>query len=138
MKRSSLVSSACSILVMGLLVSACGTGPCKEQRSEASTQKPVQATLPMNDVKNTTNPSNRVRIFKPDGSLQCGQGKAIPLAQMQKQLGSIKVFSAVNKMDGLMHIQACGTPTGQSNVYEIDRADLDEAKKLGFREWTFD
>jgi hypothetical protein len=133
MKMPSLVSVT-SILMFGLLVSACGTGPCKEQRAEASTQKPVQATLPMSDVK----PTDRVKIFKPDGSLQCGQGKAVPVAQMQKQLVGITVFSAVNKMDGLMHIQACGTPTGQSNVYEIDRVDLDKAKKLGFREWTFD
>ncbi|MBX2995984.1 MAG: hypothetical protein KF681_14255 [Bdellovibrionaceae bacterium] len=112
----------------------CAAGPCKEQRAEASTQKPVQATLPMNEVK----PTDRVKVFKADGSLQCGQGKAIPVAEMQKQLKGITVFSAVNKMDGLMHIQACGTPTGQSNVYEIDRADLEKAKKLGFREWTFD
>lgn len=88
----------------------------------------------MNEVK----PTDRVKVFKADGSLQCGQGKAIPVAEMQKQLKGITVFSAVNKMDGLMHIQACGTPTGQSNVYEIDRADLEKAKKLGFREWTFD
>lgn len=133
MNASLSISTFLSIFSAALLM-GCAAGPCKEQRAEASAQKPIQATLPMNEVK----PTDRVKVFKPDGSLQCGQGKAIPVAEMQKQLKGITVFSAVNKMDGLMHIQACGTPTGQSNVYEIDRADLEKAKKIGFREWTFD
>lgn len=79
---------------------------------------------------------DRVKVHKADGSLQCGQGKAIPVAEMQKQLKDIKVFSAVNKNDGMMRIQVCGSPTGNSNVYEIDRKDLDAALKAGFKEWT--
>jgi hypothetical protein len=31
-----------------------------------------------------------------------------------------------------MRIQACGTSTGQINVYEIAEADIEKAKALGF------
>jgi hypothetical protein len=37
-----------------------------------------------------------------------------------------------------MRIQLCGTPTGSANIYQILKADLDKAKKFGFKEWTFD
>lgn len=83
-------------------------------------------------------PSERIRVSKPDGSLQCGMGKAVSVEEMKKQLDRIQVFSAENKADGLMHIQMCGSPTGKHNVYEINRADLEKAKKLGFKEWTWD
>ncbi len=38
----------------------------------------------------------------------------------------------------MMRIQVCGAPTGNSNVYEIDRKDLEAALKVGFKEWTFE
>lgn len=79
----------------------------------------------------------RVRVFKYDGSLQCGMGKAVPMAEMAKELAGITIYSQENKPDGLMHIQACGTPTGRANVYEIDKSALEQAKKKGFKEWTF-
>ena len=88
--------------------------------------------------------SNSTDVFissqqlKYDGSLQCSMGKAIEPAEMQKELKGLTVHSAINKADGLMHIQQCGTPTGKANVYEIDKKDLPEAKKRGFKEWTFD
>lgn len=123
-----------SLLATSFFILACSSGPCKEQRLEAERQKAPEAAIPMNEVK----PTDRVKVYKADGSLQCGQGKAIPVEQMKKELQGITVFSSENKMDGLMHIQACGTPTGKSNVYEISRNDLEKAKKLGFREWTFD
>lgn len=116
-----------------LFLLACGTGPCKEVQTQNS-QESIQASLPVNELK----PSDRVKVFKPDGSLQCGMGKMIPIEQMQKELKDIQVFSATNKQDGLMHIQACGTPTGQCHVFEVPRSDLEKARKLGFREWTFD
>lgn len=81
---------------------------------------------------------DRVKVYKADGSLQCGQGKALPTAEMQKQLKDIKVYSSANKNDGMMRIQVCGSPTGNANIYEIDRKDLEAAIKLGFKEWTFD
>jgi hypothetical protein len=81
---------------------------------------------------------DRVKVFKADGSLQCGQGKAIAASEMQKDLGDIKVYSSANKNDGMMRIQVCGSPTGNANVYEIDRKNLEAALKKGFKEWTFD
>lgn len=79
--------------------------------------------------------TERIKVYKPDGSLQCGQGKAIPVKDMESELKGIKVYSSSNQNDGKMRIQLCGSPTGNSNVYEIDRKDLDAALKLGFKEW---
>lgn len=81
---------------------------------------------------------DRVKVFKPDGSLQCNQGKPVPLNEMRKELDGLTIHQASQKNDGLMRIQKCGTPTGQCNVYEIDRAQLETALKRGFTEWTFD
>jgi hypothetical protein len=82
-----------------------------------------------------SSPADHVKVYKADGSLQCGQGKAIKPDDMAKDLKDIKVFSSYNKNDGMMRIQLCGSPTGNCNVYEISRADLDAALKLGFKEW---
>lgn len=87
---------------------------------------------------NPTSPSERVFIYKYDGSLQCGQGKAIDPAKMATELKGLTIYSQASKADGLMHIQQCGTPTGKANVYEIDRKDLATAQKAGFKEWTWE
>jgi hypothetical protein len=96
------------------------------------------AKAPTKEVMKPESKLDRVKVFKADGSLQCGQGKAIPAAEMQKDLGDIQVFSSASKNDGMMRIQVCGSPTGNSNVYEIDRKNLAAALKKGFKEWTFD
>lgn len=126
-----------------VLVSGCVTGHCREHREEA--MKKAQAGAPgapeagaAATATPSLKPSDRVRVFKYDGSLQCNMGKAITVQEMQKELGKITVHSAVNKPDGLMRIQMCGAPTGNANVYEIDRAQLEAAKKLGFKEWTYE
>ena len=80
----------------------------------------------------------KIKVFKYDGSLQCGMNKAISVSEMQKELKSIRIYSSENKADGLMHIQMCGSATGTANVYQIDRKDLSEAKKIGFKEWLWD
>ena len=118
-------------LSLSLLVSlsACTHGNCRTQKDASKT--PVTSEVPM--TKSAT--TERVKVFKADGSLQCGQGKAVSVAEMQKQLKGITVYSSMNKNDGMMRIQVCGAPTGNSNVYEIDRKDLDAALKLGFKEW---
>lgn len=130
--------------VLSMTLFGCATGKCVNQTSGAGA--PVVAA----PTSTTSNPSTaggsmkpespleRVKVYKPDGSLQCGQGKAIPLAEMQKELKNIRVYSSSNKNDGMMRIQVCGSPTGNSNVYEIDRKDLAAALKAGFKEWTFD
>lgn len=77
----------------------------------------------------------KIKVYKYDGSLQCGQGKSIALDVMQKELKGISVFSSAHIPDGLLHIQMCGTPTGMINVYEIAETDLDKALSFGFKLW---
>ncbi len=78
-----------------------------------------------------------VKIYRYDGTLQCGMGKRISIDDMQKELKEIPVLSSAHLNDGLMRIQLCGSPTGDANVYEIEETNLEKAKALGFREWTF-
>lgn len=118
---------------------ACTHGNCRSQKKDVNPGAGPAATAAVGtEVKVDSAKTDRVKVYKADGSLQCGQGKAIPVADMQKELKNIKVYSAANKNDGMMRIQVCGSPTGQNNVYEIDRKDLEAAVKLGFKEWTMD
>lgn len=119
-----------------LLGVGCANVNCRTLREQNGEPSPRAVTE--NDPMKETPLVDRVKVFKPDGSLQCNQGKAIPLAEMRQELGDIKVHQASQRNDGLMRIQKCGTPTGQCNVFEIDRAQLDAALKRGFQEWTFD
>ena len=109
---------------------ACASGNCRSQVQKDPKEAQMKA--------NPTSPSERVSVYKYDGSLQCGQGKAIDLAKMATELKGITIYSQTSKNDGLMHIQQCGTPTGKANVYEIDRKDLALAQKAGFKEWTWE
>ncbi|MBX7231602.1 MAG: hypothetical protein K1X29_05905 [Bdellovibrionales bacterium] len=81
--------------------------------------------------------ARHVKVYKYDGSLQCGKGKLIPLEKMQLDLEQrkIKVFSSANLPDGLVHIQVCGSITGMANVYEISEENFIEAEKAGFKKW---
>jgi hypothetical protein len=108
----------------------CADGNCRSQ------QKPAEAKAM--DQKAPKTSTDTVKVYKYDGSLQCGMGKAIAIADMQKELQGINVYSTESKSDGLMRTQVCGSPTGKANVYEIDRSQLTEAKKRGFKEWTFE
>ena len=141
-----LCASALSLVLLG-----CATGKCVNQQnhpSNTTAANPTNANVAAGATVTINEPTggavkpasklDRVKVYKPDGSLQCGQGKATPLADMQKDLKNIKVYSSFNKNDGMMRIQVCGAPTGNSNVYEIDRKDLEVAVKAGFKEWTFD
>lgn len=96
-------------------------------------QKPENKSGVAMDKSSST---DHVKVYKADGTLQCGQGKKIAISDMQNDLKDIKVYSSENKNDGMMRIQLCGSPTGNANVYEIDRKDLEAALKLGFKEWT--
>ncbi|MDX8464903.1 hypothetical protein RFM26_04310 [Mesorhizobium sp. VK23B] len=73
-------------------------------------------------------------VFKYDGTLQCGLGQEIPLAEMTQELvdAGVSIISSHKSSDGLMHIQLCGALTGQINVYEIATPDLYKALQLGF------
>jgi hypothetical protein len=83
------------------------------------------------------NKPKTVKVYRYDGTLQCGMGKRIPLEEMQKDLKDIPILSAAHLNDGLMRVQLCGSPTGDANVFEIEDSKLERAKEFGFREWTF-
>ena len=108
----------------------CAAGNCRSQKPPSD--------LDQNAIAQQVNIMDRVKVFKYNGSLQCGQGKSISISEMQKELKDIVVFSSSEKNDGMMRIQVCGSPTGDANVYEIDRKDLEKAKSYGFKEWSFE
>jgi hypothetical protein len=80
---------------------------------------------------------DKVWVYKYDGSLQCGMGDVISLEKMKEEFEGIKVYSKEKRSDGLMRIQVCGSPTGQANLYEIKKTDLDKATEKGFQLWTY-
>ncbi len=119
-----------SSVFLSVFTMGCSTTPCKiEDRPVTKTQEVEKSMTVAKDL------TNKVRIYKPDGSQQCGTSPKTDVKQMQKELGLIQVFSAENKHDGLMRIQMCGHPTGNCNVFEILSSDLDAALKLGFKKW---
>lgn len=139
------LSLICILFCITGFALGCQNKPCREIQAEKMAKKEAQnpaaaaATNPSSSGATTPTAGAgqlKVRIFKPDGSLQCGMGSKIPLETMEKELKGIKVHSRTNMNDGLMRIQVCGAPTGQSNVYEINRSDLEKALKAGFKEWT--
>lgn len=123
----------CAVAFLG-----CASGKCLQSANAASAAKSPASNDKAKDAMKPESKLDRVKVYKSDGSLQCGQGKAIAVSDMQKELGDIEVFSSQNKNDGRMRIQVCGSPTGNANVYEIDRKNLEAALKKGFKEWTFD
>jgi hypothetical protein len=122
--------------VFAMTVIGCASGKCLQANAQAAASAP--ATGSQKETMKPASKLDRVKVFKADGSLQCGQGKAVPAAEMQKELGDMKVYSTATKTDGMMRIQVCGSPTGSANVFEIDRSNLEAAIKKGFKEWTFD
>jgi hypothetical protein len=115
------------------LAIGCAEGHCRRQA-----QAPADAApLPVGE---SVSPSaeEHVFVYKYDGSLQCGMGKAIPLDAMAKELSGVPVFSSVKKSDGLMHIQVCGSISGKANVYEVPTTFLKQAESKGFKKWTFE
>lgn len=120
-----------SVLIVGLF--ACTSHPCKiEERTDVIMTGDEKVSSAGKDL------TQRIFVYKPDGSLQCGQGEKINPATMRKELGAIEVFSVQNKHDGMMRIQVCGAPTGYNNVFEINQSDLQAALKLGFKKWIRD
>lgn len=128
-------------IFLSLAFLGCQNRPCREIQHQKDVQK-VQAQNPNGESmpKSTVSQAGtlKVRVYKPDGSLQCEMGKKTSVETMEKELKGIQVFSRSNRNDGLMRIQVCGAPTGNANVYEISRNDLEKALKKGFKEWTFD
>lgn len=113
---------------------SCSLGNCRSHKLE---KEQIEGPMPVKENKliPPTSLSERVKVFKLDGSLQCSRGKKIDISEMQNELKDIKVYSSFSENDGMMRIQMCGAPTGNGNVFEIDRSNLKKALSLGFKEW---
>jgi hypothetical protein len=96
----------------------------------------------------TTGPgfaADTVRVFRYDGSLQCGMGQAVPLEDMAKELAAahITVLTSEKRVVPGFIIALCGAPTGLANVYEIAADDLrrvpsDPQGVRRFQSWVYD
>lgn len=139
MARSLIVLSLLTLLVAG-----CANGPCRQLRHPelAAGAPPAQVqtgttpapnTAIRTDAKGSATQESTVLVYKEDGSLQCKAAKGLSVEEMEKQLAPIKVFSRDKRSDGLMHIQVCGSPTGQINVYEIPASSQKDAEAKGFK-----
>lgn len=106
---------------------ACTTGHCRRDGSQVETPVLTKPSLHPEREKTT------VLVSRPDQSQQCGIAPGVSLEEMAKDLGDIKIISSEKRSDGLLRIQACGTPTGLHNIYEIDGVDLEKAQSLGFQ-----
>jgi hypothetical protein len=124
-----------AVLVFAILLAGCQQGHCRRQVDAPAEAQPLPGGA---DQSLKPSESDRVFVYKYDGSLQCGQGKAIPVEVMAKELQGIPVSSSMKKNDGLMHIQVCGSISGKANVYEIPATYLKQAEGKGFKKWTFE
>lgn len=113
--------------ILLLLLVACTTGQCRKDGTMVDTPNLQKPALHEDQVEGT------VLVAKPDGSKQCGISPGVDSEKMAKELDGIKILSTEKRSDGLMRIQACGTPTGMHNIYEINGGDLEKAKSRGFK-----
>lgn len=130
-------SAIAFFMLFGFFVMGCSHPNCANQVRHRNTSS--EDVLKLADEKNSQVPFHlRVRIYKPDGTLQCGQGKKLKIETVEAELKGITVFERAEKNDGMMRTQVCGSPTGNSLVFEIPKDKLSEALKKGFKQWTFD
>lgn len=122
------------ILILSCLIVSCSSTQCK--RKDKVPAMPNDTNVDQNlQISQDGSKPKTVFVSKNDGSLQCGVGQNIPPEEMAKELGDIKVYSLANKHDGMMHIQVCGSSTGQVNIFEIAESDLKKAINKGFKPW---
>ncbi|MEZ0056190.1 hypothetical protein ACVII1_004334 [Bradyrhizobium elkanii] len=86
-----------------------------------------------------------LRVYRPDGSLQCNLGQARTLDQDKAVLESLgaHVISQEKKSLPFKIIQMCGAPTGQANTYVISEGDWLKVRRgfvgpAKFGLWIFD
>lgn len=79
--------------------------------------------------------SSTVKVYKAQGSMSCDSASGVDLSVMLNEFkrSGINVRSANCGSDGLVRAAVCGIATGKVNVYEIDSADLNTAKGMGFK-----
>ena len=89
--------------------------------------------------------ADTVKIFRYDGSLQCGMGQVVSLDEMARELAAanIKVLSSEKRVVSGLIIALCGAPTGMANGYEIARYDIPRIPAgpqgvKSFKPWVFD
>lgn len=125
---------------------ACSHEPCHKFPAVAETkQDPSQTNppvVPQSESVPKTLPKvlpkkTSVKVFKYDGTRQCGQGTAITLEAAAQELEGITILSQNRMSDGLIRTQQCGGPTGYANVFEIPSKDLKTAQKRGFQVWKY-
>jgi hypothetical protein len=122
------------IFVLTLL--ACAQGNCRRETTEIPPYPGQKEILEgKTPVLSAEEKAKRAFVFKYDGSKQCGLGEAVTVEAMEKELAGIKILSKDKKNDGMMYIQKCGSGTGQANVYEIYKVDLEKALARSFKEW---
>lgn len=126
----------CAVISLSAL--GCATGHCRKAQTPVDASVNTASGSLRGASKAPASTADRVIVFKYDGSLQCNMGKPVSVEEMRKDLKGIPIYSAEKKSDGQMHIQVCGSITGQTNTYEISRKDLKTAEKRGFKEWTFE
>lgn len=139
------------VLIAATLSAGCESRPCREPRDPDLDQTKVPAAASSTNGSSTSgagttidpkssalqnadgSTATRVRVFKPDGSRQCGKRGGKTVEVMERELAGITVYSREKRSDGLMHVQICGSPTGIINVYEIDLNTLKQAEERGFK-----
>ena len=67
-------------------------------------------------------------VYKDDGTKQCGWGKEIPLAEMEKQLATLigqgEILGREKRVLPRVFPEMCGGPTGRVNAYRITEKGL--------------
>ena len=126
-----------AVLIFIFFIVTCQMPPCNIQERPTNTAAGKALDAKVENLKKDA-AMKSVKVYKPDGSLQCNQGQAVSVKEMQRELRDIKIISSEKKHDGLMRIQVCGHPTGMNNVYEIAESDLEKATGHGFKVWKKD
>lgn len=81
----------------------------------------------------SSNNDKPVKIFKSDGSVQCEE-EHIELAVMRQELvtAGVDVICSQSGHTGNAYDSVCGGETGNIHIFSIHRANIVDAKKLGF------
>lgn len=123
---------------LGILLVGCSSSHCRKPSQQMNALLEAKASGKRSQVPASLNEDGTVRVYKYDGSLQCGVAPSMALEDMVRELKGIEVIAQEKAHDGLMHVQVCGSPTGKANVYKIYGKDLAEAQQRGFQAWKFE
>ena len=78
--------------------------------------------------------SSYIKVYKHDGSVQCGYtGVELDAMALELTNAGIDVVCSQKGHDGLMRTAVCGADTGKLNIYTIEENHLPEAVAIGFK-----